>query len=79
MLKHYLLVVNSPVPPYRMCSDVRTRETNNYYHVCQDLKMSHPQQNVLHRACKHVRPVARLWHVPELVFIQASAKGTLVH
>lgn len=41
--------------------------------------MRHPEQDLVHRASKHVRPVARSWHVPELVFIQASTKGTLVH
>lgn len=39
--------------------------------------MRHPEQPSLHRAYKHVGPVAQLWLVPELFFNQASAKWNI--
>lgn len=79
-LKHYSFVLNSPVPTGSTpTSEKLAWETNNSCHVCRNGEMRHLEQDLLRRACKHVKPVARLWLAPEFVFTQASANGTLVY
>ena len=73
MLNHYLLVVNSPFfTP--LIQDV-LRYNNNSLGRETTRRMRHPEQNLLHWACKHVRPVVWLCLVPEL---DVSANGTSI-